>query len=118
MDCGLKATHPGRATAKVGIAPPSRSLTGSMKDIMGTSGLVWHQWKKHGSCSDLAAEIYFEISRNAYENITRPSLFRRLKELVTLRAEIVETALDYQGGFRKNPNAHSHWLKTGLGNPS
>ena len=87
-------------------APPSRSLTGSMKDIMDTSGLAWHQWKKHGSCSDLAAEVYFEMSRNAYESITRPSLFRRLTEPVTLRAEIVDTAF-----LKENPSLNDDMVR-------
>ena len=27
---------------------PSRQDTNAMTDIMGSSGLAWHQWKKHG----------------------------------------------------------------------
>ena len=56
---------------------PSRAMTGAMTDIMGSSGLAWHQWRKHGTCTGLSAEDYFRLSRLAYESITRPELLRR-----------------------------------------
>ncbi len=72
--------------------PPSRSMTGDMADIMGTSGLAWHQWNKHGTCSGLSASAYFALSREAYDSITRPSIFRRLDQAVKLPASVVEEA--------------------------
>ena len=71
---------------------PSRAETGAMADIMGTAGLAWHQWKKHGSCSGLSAEDYFALSREAYGRVTRPALLRRLEEPVTLPATLIEDA--------------------------
>ena len=71
---------------------PSRRETGEMADIMGSGGLAWHQWKKHGRCSGLSAEGYFEASRRAYESIARPGVLRRLTEAVTLPASVVEEA--------------------------
>ncbi|MFD3189892.1 ribonuclease T [Sedimentitalea sp. HM32M-2] len=72
--------------------PPSRSMTAGMADIMGTPGLAWHQWKKHGTCSGLSAAAYFELSRRAYGLITRPRVFRQLDETVRLPAAVVEKA--------------------------
>jgi ribonuclease T2 len=72
--------------------PPSRALTASMADIMGSPGLAWHQWKKHGSCSGLSAEAYFTLSRRAYEAVKRPEVFRKLSEPVRLPASVVEAA--------------------------
>ena len=71
---------------------PSRADTAAMADIMGTAGLAWHQWKKHGSCSGLSPDDYFALSREAYGRITRPGLLRRLKEPVTLPATLIEDA--------------------------
>lgn len=71
---------------------PSRALTASMADIMGSQGLAWHQWKKHGSCSGLAPEAYFALARRAYEAVTRPEVFRKLDRPVTLSAQVVEAA--------------------------
>lgn len=71
---------------------PSLSLTADMADIMGTSGLAWHQWKKHGGCSGLSAGDYFALSRHAYEQVNRPPVFRRLDRAVKLPASVVEDA--------------------------
>lgn len=72
--------------------PPSRGMTAAMADIMGTSGLAWHQWKKHGTCSGLSAEQYYDLSRKAYELVNRPEVFRRLDQTVKLPASVVEDA--------------------------
>ncbi|MGZ2259230.1 ribonuclease T2 family protein [Roseobacter sp. A03A-229] len=71
---------------------PSRPMTAEMSDIMGTSGLAWHQWKKHGTCSGLEAADYYTLSRDAYGRITRPPVFRQLDKVVRLPASVVEEA--------------------------
>lgn len=71
---------------------PSRAMTGDMADIMGTSGLAWHQWRKHGVCSGLSAADYFRLSRLAYARVARPELLRRLDRPVRLPAEVIEEA--------------------------
>jgi ribonuclease T2 len=63
-----------------------------MADIMGTGGLAWHQWKKHGSCSGLDSADYFALSREAYARINRPEVFRKLDRAVSLPASVVEEA--------------------------
>lgn len=72
--------------------PPSRGMTAAMADVMGTSGLAWHQWKKHGTCSGLSAAQYYELSREAYRLVNRPEVFRRLDQTVKLPASVVEDA--------------------------
>lgn len=71
---------------------PSRGMTADMADIMGTSGLAWHQWKKHGTCSGLSASDYYALSRRAYEQVRRPEVFRKLDHTVKLPASVVEDA--------------------------
>ncbi len=71
---------------------PTRSMTAGMTDIMGSGGLAWHQWRKHGTCSGLSAADYFALSRLAYEQIERPALLRQLKTDVTLPATVIEDA--------------------------
>jgi ribonuclease T2 len=63
-----------------------------MEDIQGSSGLAWHQWKKHGTCSGLSAADYYALSRRAYEGVTRPQVFRKLDASVKLPASVVEEA--------------------------
>ena len=72
--------------------PPTRRMTNDMADIMGTSGLAWYQWKKHGTCSGLSASAYYALSRETYERIIRPPVFRGLEQAVRLPASVVEDA--------------------------
>lgn len=72
--------------------PPSRRQTGDMVDIMGSSGLAWHQWRKHGVCTGLGARDYFALSRLAYERVTRPALLRQTEQAYRLPASVIEGA--------------------------
>jgi ribonuclease T2 len=67
-------------------------MTREMADVMGTSGLAWHQWNKHGSCTGLSARTYYALSRDAYAKVVRPPLFRKLDRTVKLPAAVVEEA--------------------------
>ncbi|ATG40857.1 ribonuclease T2 family protein [Phaeobacter piscinae] len=86
-------------------APPNRQQTRQMADIMGSPGLAWHQWKKHGTCSGLSPRAYFELSRQAYGQIKRPAAFRKLQQPVTLPASLVEQAF-----LQDNPELASNTL--------
>ena len=72
--------------------PPSRGMTAKMADVMGTAGLAWHQWKKHGTCTGLSAAAYYQLSRDAYARVVRPAIFRKLERKVLLPASVVEDA--------------------------
>ncbi len=72
--------------------PPSRGTTAGMADIMGTAGLAWHQWKKHGSCTDLPASQYYATARAAFDTVERPAIFRKVKTNLKLPASVVEAA--------------------------
>ena len=78
--------------------PPSRRMTREMSDIMGSPGLAWYQWRKHGSCSGLSAPDYYALSREAYGRIARPEVFRKLRNAVKLPASVVEQAF-----LKENP---------------
>lgn len=71
---------------------PSRRATSAMADIMGSGGLAWHQWKKHGRCANLTSEDYFALSRLAYEAVVRPDVLRQLDRPVRLPADVIEDA--------------------------
>lgn len=80
------------ANCRTQYRAPSRAQTRDMADIMGTSGLAWHQWRKHGVCTGLDPADYYALSREAYGRITRPAVFRQLDRSVTLPASVVEEA--------------------------
>lgn len=71
---------------------PSRSDTAAMADIMGSGGLAWHEWKKHGRCSGLTATDYFALARRAYDSVTLPPVLATLDRDVKLPARVVEDA--------------------------
>jgi len=83
---------------KTTAGAPTRRMTRNMIDIMGSDGLAWHEWDKHGRCSGLAAETYFTASRTAYDQIARPAIFRRLLKEIKLPAKVVESAF-----LKENP---------------
>ncbi len=83
--------------------PPSRGMTAQMADIMGTSGLAWHQWKKHGTCTGLSADAYYALSREAYAAVVRPPVFRKITSRMKLPASVVEEAfLQSNPGFARD----------------
>ncbi|WP_368186471.1 ribonuclease T [Aestuariibius sp. HNIBRBA575] len=71
---------------------PSRADTGEQADLYGSSGSAWHQWNKHGQCTGLSSDDYYALAGEAYDRVTRPSVFRRLSSAVTLPASVVEQA--------------------------
>lgn len=82
---------------------PTRSQTDAMMDIMGSGGLAWHQWKKHGRCTGLSAQEYFAASRQTYEIITIPDVFLNIRKDVKLPAAVVEEAfVEANPGLQRN----------------
>lgn len=71
---------------------PSRSQSAAMEDIMGSDGVAWYQWKKHGRCAGLSPEDYYATARRAFASIAIPDVFKRLNKDVKLPASVVEAA--------------------------
>lgn len=71
---------------------PSRRETRAMADIMGSSGLAWHQWRKHGRCSGLDAGQYFDLLRQAAGSIRLPPPLEDADRDLMLSARAVEDA--------------------------
>ena len=71
---------------------PSRAQTAAMADIMGSGGLAWYEWKKHGRCSGLSAQAYFEASRKAYDSVAIPEVFLIVRENLKVEASVIEDA--------------------------
>lgn len=84
---------------------PSRMMTENMTDIMGSSRSAWHQWRKHGVCSGLTAAGYFAASRDAFESINRPEIFRQIVRPERRSARSVEKAF-----IQSNPGLQSDMI--------
>lgn len=50
----------------------SNALIERMLPIMPSTSLIIHEWKKHGSCSNLNAESYFEHIQRAFSAVKLP----------------------------------------------
>lgn len=83
----------------------TRAETAGMADIMGSSGLAWHEWKKHGRCSGLPAADYFALARRAYGRVTLPPRFAHLTKDIRLPASVVEDAF-----LEVNPDLERHMI--------
>lgn len=99
FDRGWPEFCAGERPARVPDGTVSRML-----DIMPSPGLVQHQWRKHGTCSGLGAQAYFDTARRAFERIVVPERYRAATPLG--RVDIDEVEQDF---VRANPG-----LSTGM----
>jgi ribonuclease T2 len=63
-----------------------------MLDLMPAPGLIFNEWKKHGTCSGLGARGYFETIRKARAAIKIPPEFIDLADPKTVSPDEVESA--------------------------
>jgi ribonuclease T2 len=70
----------------------SRETLRTLYDIMPSAGLIRYQWKKHGSCANMAQQDYFRVLRAARDKVAIPPQFRRLDDYKTVDPKEVETA--------------------------
>ncbi|MDO5603545.1 MAG: ribonuclease T2 [Paracoccus sp. (in: a-proteobacteria)] len=71
---------------------PSRRESQAMADIMGSGGLAWYQWQKHGRCSGLSARAYYATSRRAFESLHLPEYFVALDRDIAIAPTLIEAA--------------------------
>ncbi|PLX38774.1 MAG: ribonuclease T [Hyphomicrobiales bacterium] len=76
----------------------SRDEVSHLLDIMPSQNLIFHEWRKHGTCTGLAPDAYFTLLRNARDKVRIPPAFDRIEKYVMVSPGAVESA------FRKaNP---------------
>lgn len=71
---------------------PSRRESQAMQDIMGSGGLAWYQWQKHGRCTGLSARDYYDSIRTAAASVTIPAVFDALPRDVNVPPAVIEDA--------------------------
>lgn len=69
-----------------------RERVASLMDIMPSSGLIRHQWRKHGACAGLTQHDYFSVLRAAWERVALPGALRELPAPRRLDPDQVEEA--------------------------
>ena len=70
---------------------PDRLLT-DMLDIMPSRGLIIHEWRKHGTCSGLSPQVYFDTARRALSQISIPKNFARASTSFEATPDAVQEA--------------------------
>ncbi|MFD1797686.1 ribonuclease T [Paracoccus aurantiacus] len=79
---------------------PSRRESEGMADIMGSGGLAWYQWQKHGRCTGLSAAGYYQASRDAWNAVTLPDYFVDLDKDISIPPAVIEQAfMEYNPGM-------------------
>ncbi len=54
---------------------PTRMALDSARGVFPDEGLARHQWRRHGSCSGLSPQDYFDAARDAKAKVKIPSRF-------------------------------------------
>lgn len=70
---------------------PDRTIA-AMADLMPSKGLVLHEWRKHGTCTGLAPDGYFDLVRQARTRITIPAAFEQGPSPARLTSGDIEAA--------------------------
>src|SRR5271169_2169457 len=69
-----------------------RGIVSSMLDLMPAPHLIYNEWDKHGTCSGLSAQAYFDTIRKARAAVNIPPEYGDLKEPLTVTPNAVEDA--------------------------
>lgn len=70
----------------------NRNIVNSMLDLMPSPRLVFNEWDKHGTCSGLNGQDYFDLVRKARETVKIPEQFHDLTGYKMVTPDDVEQA--------------------------
>ena len=70
----------------------NRNIMSSMLDLMPSPRLVFNEWDRHGTCSGLGAQGYFDAVRKAYDITKIPEKFVRVDKYLMVTPDEVEDA--------------------------
>jgi ribonuclease T2 len=85
-------------------------LIDSMLDIMPSSRLVIHEYRKHGTCSGLSPEGYYQTARRMFERIRIPDKYKNPMEALFMSPDQVEADI-----IRANPELSPDMLAVACG---
>ncbi len=70
----------------------NRNIVNAMLDMMPSPRLVFNQWDRHGTCSGLNGQQYFDLVRKARESVKIPDQFHDLSGYKMVSPDDVEQA--------------------------
>jgi ribonuclease T2 len=78
-------------------------VIGSMLDIMPSRGLVIHEYRTHGTCSEMDPAQYFATAHRLFDGITIPDRFRNpFESQITSAADVEREFLRANPDFRSD----------------
>lgn len=82
--------YPDFCTRPAAFVPDS--TVSAMADLMPSKGLVLHEWRKHGTCTGLTPEGYFDLVRQARVRVTVPPAFQQGAPPAAMTSAQIEAA--------------------------
>src|ERR1700740_561309 len=70
-----------------------RNIVSSMLDLMPAPRLIFHEWDRHGTCSGLSPNAYFENVRKARAAVKIPDAYIAPSAALTVTPDEVEEAV-------------------------
>lgn len=71
---------------------PARRDSAAMAGLMGSGGLAFYQWRKHGRCSGLSGRDYYARTRAAAAAVEVPALFDAIDRPLRVPVAVIEDA--------------------------
>jgi ribonuclease T2 len=69
------------------------AIIDSMLDIMPSKKLIQHEWDKHGTCSGLSVDKYFQLTRQIYNSIAIPDKYQQPTDYIMTSIKGLESDL-------------------------
>jgi ribonuclease T2 len=77
-------------------------IVGTMLDLMPSPRLVFHEWDRHGTCSGLSQQAFFDAVRNARAALKIPAEFVELdKPIMVKPGDVVEAFVKANPGLSR-----------------
>ena len=70
----------------------NRNIVSSMLDLMPSPRLVFNEWDRHGTCSGLEPQAYFDAVRKSHASVKIPDKFLNVTNYLTVTPDEVEDA--------------------------
>ncbi|MGD9867768.1 MAG: ribonuclease T [Hyphomicrobiales bacterium] len=87
-----------------------REVIDSMLDIMPSTGLVIHEYRKHGTCSGLKPDAYYSLARELFGQVRIPARYLSPTDYVTVTPAQLE-----EDFLKTNPALNADMLSISCG---
>ncbi len=81
-----------------------RPVADRMLDIMPSDKLVFHEWRKHGTCSGLSIDGYFNFARSLHDKVKVPERYQQINDpkLMVAPDEVINDFIAANPGLGRN----------------